>query len=266
MDLTNQVVLVTGASRGIGLEIAKLLVQRGARVGFAARSEECLVAETRALGNLAERALPLVMDVTAKSSVSAAVERMLARFGRIDLLVNNAGGVAGVRPWLDDSSVLVERLFDVNVFGTERVMRATLPAMLAQGKGTIVNFASTLAWVSMPGAAAYSAAKAAVVSLSTALREELRGQGIDVRVFAPPHTSTETGRTMPLDLPKIFEPSWVASEFVRSLAGSRATVLPGGNGALLALQRLSPALAARIMNGIGFRALERAKALNAPGA
>ena len=108
------------------------------------------------------------------------------------------------------------------MLGSERVMRAALPAMRRQESGIIVNFASTVAWVPMPGAAAYSAAKAAIVSLSEALREELRQDGIDVRVFAPPHTSTEAGKRMPLDLPKIFTPEWVAEQFVDFLRGKRA--------------------------------------------
>ena len=78
-----------------------------------------------------------------------------------------------------------------------------------------------------------------------------------MRVFAPPHTSTEAGRRMPLDLPKIFTPEWVASEFVTFLRGRRPRALPGGNGMLLFLQRVSPRLASRIMAGLGFKALSK---------
>ena len=91
----------------------------------------------------------------------------------------------------------------------------------------------------------------------SALREELAKEQIDVRVFAPPHTSTEAGRRMPLDLPKIFTPEWVASEFVTFLRGRRPRALPGGNGMLLFLQRVSPRLASRIMAGLGFKALSK---------
>jgi short-subunit dehydrogenase len=136
--------------------------------------------------------------------------------------------------------------------------RAVLPAMLEQRAGVIVNFASTIAWVPMPGGAtAYSAAKAAVVAMSESLRAELRESGIDVRIFSPPHTSTDAGRRWPLDLPKIFTPEWVADQFVRTLRRDAARATPGGNGALLFIQRVAPALATRIMNGVGFRALAK---------
>jgi short-subunit dehydrogenase len=95
----------------------------------------------------------------------------------------------------------------------------------------------------MPGASAYSAAKAAVVALSESLRAELRGSGIDVRVFTPPHTSTTSGKHWPLDLPKIFEPAWVAQQFVRALRGDRPRAMPGGNAMLLLVQRVWPGLA-----------------------
>jgi short-subunit dehydrogenase len=121
----------------------------------------------------------------------------------------------------------------------------------------VVNIASTVAWVPMPGAAAYSAAKAAVLALSDTWRAELAPCGIDVRVFSPPHTRTDAGLAWPLPLPKIFEPQWVADAFVQWLRCDRVVATPGGNGGLLALQRMSPALARRIMNRIGFEALRR---------
>ena len=90
-----------------------------------------------------------------------------------------------------------------------------------------------------------------------ALRAELKSSGIDVRVFSPPHTSTAAGNDWPLDLPNIFEPAWVAQQFVRALRRDAPRTLPGGNGMLLLIQRIYPGLAERIMNGLGFRALAK---------
>jgi 3-oxoacyl-[acyl-carrier protein] reductase len=268
MELRNAVAVVTGASRGIGLEIARALVGEGARVAFAARSIDALREEVRRATTAGGEAIAVPMDVTCDASVAAAIDAVLAAFGRIDIVVNNAGNAGAMSRWADAAPDATRHLLDVHVLGAERVTRAALPTLLRQGSGIVVNFASTLAWVHMPGAAAYSAAKAAVVALSEMLREELRDQGIDVRVFAPPHTSTEGGNAMPLDLPKIFAPQWVAAEFVRALRGRRARVLPGGNGLLLLVKRVSPRLAARIMNGLGFRALaklQQTASLQAPG-
>ena len=255
MELADRVVLVTGASMGIGREIARALAREGCRVVLAARSEERLRAEAEAIG---PRALAARMDVTSDASVAAAMAEIEAHWGRLDVVVNNAGSGGPVRRWAESETESTRAMFEVHVLGSERVMRAAVPLMLRQGGGTIVNFSSTLGWVAMPGTASYNAAKAAVVMLSQTVREELKAQGIDVRVFAPPHTSTESGKAMPLNLPKIFEPEWVADQFVRFLRGRRARALPGGNGSLLVLQRLSPGFAQWIMNRIGFGALERA--------
>ncbi|MEY2932466.1 MAG: hypothetical protein RL033_3215 [Pseudomonadota bacterium] len=254
MILQDKVILVTGASKGIGLEIARALAREGCQVVLAARSLDKL---ERAAQECGARALAVQMDVTQADSVAAAVERIERELGRVDVLVNNAGNGASMGRWSSCASATMQELFDVHVFGTERVMRAVLPMMSKAGEGTIVNFASTLGYVAMPGTAAYNAAKAAVVMLSKTLRAELRGQGIDVRVFSPPHTKTESSREMPIELPKIFEPPWVAEQFVGFLRGRRAELLAGGNGSLLLMQRLSPGLARHIMERIGFGALER---------
>lgn len=257
MELKDKVIVVTGASGGIGLEIARALVAAQAQVVLAARSQDKLAQAASSLSEAGGSVLPVVMDVTDTATVDAAIAQVLQRFGRIDVVVNNAGNGGALGYWSGSDVEATRAMFDVHVFGAERVIRAVLPAMQQQGSGTIVNFASTVAWVPMPGGAAYSAAKAALVSLSETLRAELQPLNIDVRVFAPPHTNTEAGRAWPLQLPKIFEPEWVAAEFVRALRGKQQRVLAGGNEALLLIQRLSPRIAAHIMNGVGFKALGR---------
>jgi NAD(P)-dependent dehydrogenase (short-subunit alcohol dehydrogenase family) len=257
MKLHDRVVLVTGASAGIGLEIANQLVREGARVAFAARSLPKLHTAVEAATRSGGSAIAVQMDVTDDASVVNAVAEVVREFGRIDVLVNNAGNGGTLGLWAASDSAAVRAMFDTHVFGSERVTRAVLPTLLAQRSGVVVNFASTVAWVPMPGATAYSAAKAAVVAMSASLRAELKESGIDVRVFSPPHTSTAAGNDWPLDLPKIFEPEWVAQQFVRALHSDASRATPGGNGMLLLIQRIYPALAVRIMNGLGFRALAR---------
>jgi NAD(P)-dependent dehydrogenase (short-subunit alcohol dehydrogenase family) len=257
MQLRDKVILVTGASAGIGLQIAGALVREGAKVAFAARSIAKLHDAVESATSNGGSALAVEMDVTDDASVLAGVAEVRRVFNRIDVLVNNAGNGGTLGLWAASDSAAVRDMFDVHVFGAERVARAVLPAMLEQRAGVVMNFASTVAWVPMPGAAAYSAAKAAVVAMSESLGAELRNCGIDVRVFSPPHTSTEAGKHWPLDLPKIFEPAWVADQFVRALRADTVRATPGGNGMLLLIQRIYPAFAQRIMNGLGFKALAK---------
>jgi short-subunit dehydrogenase len=255
MELEGSVVLVTGASSGIGLEVARALAREGAQVALAARSREKLEAAVTGIASEGGTAMAVPLDVTSNESVAAGIRAVVDRFGRLDVVINNAGNGGALALWANTSADQTRAMFDVHVLGAERVIRGVLPTMLQQGAGIVINVVSTVAWVPMPGAAAYSAAKAALVALSGVLRAELAARGIDVRVFAPPHTSTDAGKAWPLDLPKIFAPEWVAAELVRALRRGRPRVVAGGNSALLWVQRISPALAARIMNGLGFKAV-----------
>jgi short-subunit dehydrogenase len=260
MEPKGKVIVVTGASSGIGLECARALARTGAKVVLAARSGEKLAAEAEHLRRNGWDALAVRMDVTSDASVASAIAEIHERCGRVDAVVNNAGNGGELGFWADADEQSTRAMFDVHVFGAERVARAVLPGMLERRSGTIVNFASTVGWVPMPAAAAYCAAKAAILAFSESLRGELDPHGVRVLVFAPPHTDTEAGRAWPLDV-QTFPPEWVAAEFVKSLRRDRPTFLAGAsNRALLKIQRLAPALASRIMRSVGFRAVERVRA------
>lgn len=172
-----KVVVVTGATSGIGRAAAAEFAKRGARVISVARRPS-------------EQFESVCADVTDEAQVEAAVGEIIRRCGRIDILVNNAGG--GISGAIEDTPPAeAERLMQLNFFGAFRFVRAVLPHMRAQGSGTIVNVSSVAAEFAIPFQAFYSASKAALSSLSDALRIEVAPFGIGVGAVLPGDVRTQ---------------------------------------------------------------------------
>ena len=179
--MKNNVALVTGASSGIGEAIAVRLAEAGYQV----------FGTSRRAGAPGERSFEmLTLDVTRDDSVEAAVDEVVRRAGRIDLLVNNAG--FGVAPaGAEESSIeQAQAIFDTNFFGIVRMTRAVVPHMRRQGGGRILNIGSVLGFLPMPFGALYAATKHAVEGYSESLDHELRTRGIRVSVIEPAYTRT----------------------------------------------------------------------------
>jgi NAD(P)-dependent dehydrogenase (short-subunit alcohol dehydrogenase family) len=178
MSSTQQIVLVTGASSGIGKAIAEFLAGKGYYVFASART--MIKLEAMRSKNLE----PLQLDVTDGDAVRAAVDHIQATKGRLDILINNAGyGIYGTVEGLTQEQV--RRAFDVNVFGLGQVTQAVLPLMREQRSGTIVNMSSVVGKVSMPVLGWYAATKHAVEGLTDALRLEVKPFGIKVVMIEP---------------------------------------------------------------------------------
>jgi NAD(P)-dependent dehydrogenase (short-subunit alcohol dehydrogenase family) len=188
---TSPVVLITGASSGIGKAAANLFAERGWRVVATMRNPSDGAALTR---NQQVKVLPL--DVTDSASVEAAVKATLDQFGRIDVLVNNAGyGLFG--PFETTSDEKIRRQFATNVDGIFAVTRAVLPAMRNQGSGTIINVASLGGITALPFFSLYNATKFAVVGFTESLSYELAPLGIRAKTIAPGGVATDfAGRSM----------------------------------------------------------------------
>jgi 3-oxoacyl-[acyl-carrier protein] reductase len=184
IDLQDRVVLVTGAGRGIGRTIAETFARDGASVvalDVGADDVERTAAELTAEGTTV---VPAVCDVRDSEAVQAVVEAAVQRFGRVDVLVNNAGiNVEGRLEELDAAAW--DRCFEVNVRGTFTTCRAVAPVMKRQRSGRILNAASFAAIVPSVGASAYAASKAAVVQFSRTIAGELGPWGITVNSYAP---------------------------------------------------------------------------------
>lgn len=186
---------ITGASAGFGREIARQVLAGGGRVFVTARDPSTL-ADIVALGG--DRAAAHVLDVTVPEQVKAAVAACEARFGGIDVLVNNAG-YGFVDSIEDADEAKIRRQFEVNFFGLAAVTRAALPGMRARGSGWIVNLSSMAGRVAVAGGGWYSATKYAVEALSESLRAEVEPLGIGVTVVEPGAFRTEfAGRSIEL--------------------------------------------------------------------
>lgn len=182
--------IVTGASSGIGEALARELAARGMRVALLARRRERLDALAADISRAGGTAIALTCDVEDRAQVEAAVAEVKRRFGRIDLLVNNAG--YGRHVLFKDHDVAdIERMMRTNYLGVVYGVKAVLPVMRAQGRGWIVNVSSVAGRMGQPDEAAYSASKFAVAGLSEALSYELAPLGIHVAVVYPALVRTE---------------------------------------------------------------------------
>jgi NAD(P)-dependent dehydrogenase (short-subunit alcohol dehydrogenase family) len=181
MTTHRPVALVTGASSGIGKAAALALAEAGFEV----------VGTSRDAGKVApvDGVRFLDLDVASEESVHAAVEQVIDRFGRIDVLVNNAGlGAAGAAE--ENSLAQDQRVFDVNVFGVIRMTKAVLPHMRARRSGRVINISSVLGFVPAPYMASYAATKHAIEGYSESVDHEVREHGVRVLLVQPAYTKT----------------------------------------------------------------------------
>ncbi|HLF73999.1 MAG TPA: SDR family oxidoreductase [Anaerolineales bacterium] len=196
MDVRGKVVIVTGASSGIGEATARQFGREGAKVVLAARRVDrlqTLAGEIAALGTGAET-LVVQADLSRLEDIQSLIKQTLDKFGRIDVLVNNAG--FGRLDWLEklDPVKDIQAQFDVNVLGVIQTTRQALPVMLRQRGGHIINMCSMAGLVATPTYTIYAACKHAVHGFSEALRREVRPWGIDVSMIYPGGVTTEFGQ------------------------------------------------------------------------
>ena len=185
-NFANKTVIITGASTGIGRATAVAFHEAGARLVIAARSTDVLEQLSDSLGG-PELTLPVTIDVSDPDQCQALIDRTVAQFGGIDILINNAGMVvSGHFEHLQPGDI--ERQFAVNYFSVIYCIRAALPH-LKRSQGAIVNVSSVAAFFGVPTASAYSASKAALNSLGQSLRVELKPYGIGVSTVCPYFTS-----------------------------------------------------------------------------
>jgi NADP-dependent 3-hydroxy acid dehydrogenase YdfG len=175
MELEGKVALVTGASGGIGAAVARKLHDAGASIGLLSRRGEDLGLE---------RALGLACDVRDRAAIEAAVGEVLERFGRLDIVVANAG-VGAYGPFVELDPARLEAMVDVNLKGTLYTAAATVPHLIAAGGGDFISLASVAGLRAFPGEAVYNASKFGQVGFTRALDHELRERGVRATCICP---------------------------------------------------------------------------------
>jgi short-subunit dehydrogenase len=255
--LKGRVAIVSGASCGIGRATAEQFAAEGMRVVLGARRVERLAEVADGIQRMGGTARVIETDVTRPDQVARLVGEAMTAFGRVDVLVNNAG--LGYFGPVESTPVGEARyLFDVNVMGTFHGVQAVVPIMRRQGDGHIINVASIVGKRATPGNGVYSATKFAQVALSESLRLELQSAGIRVSVICPVSTTTEffevAGARSPMKFTAAgptFSPEQVAATIVQCVRRPRPEVMIYRPARFLViLNALAPRLVDRILGEV----------------
>lgn len=234
MNLEGKVSLITGTTGGLGPSVAEAFLAAGSRVCSTYRTDEKLVFLHNHLGKLVTRLSDYQVDVIREQQVQPMVTDVLKRFGRIDALVNVAGGWLGDKPVEEHSMREWDYMLDLNLKSAVVTTRAVLPVMKKQGSGAIVYIGATSGLCGEAGASAYAAAKAALISLTQSVQAEVRAMGISVNCVLPSMIDTAANResmpgsdtsgwTAPQSIAKVI--AFLASEEGRAVKGAAIPVL-----------------------------------------
>jgi len=225
-----KVILIAGGAGGLGRAITLLALQQGARVAVPYRREEEFASLAQAAGDARDRLAGFRADVTDPTATAKLVQDVVARFGRLDALVNAVGGYAGGLALWETDAETFNRMIDLNLRSAYALTHAVAPVLLAQKEGAIVNVSAKAAWDHAAGASAYAASKAAAIALMDSLAADLRGTGVRVNSILPSIIDTAANRqAMPnADFAKWPKPEEIA-RVVLFLLSDEARVIHGAS-------------------------------------
>jgi short-subunit dehydrogenase len=257
MGMAGRVVVVTGASMGIGEAIARRFLREGASVVFSSRDSARIEAACQRAATL-DRTLAWVCDVTVRSQIEALLAATLERFGRVDVWVNNAGfGLMDSVECMDLAAC--RQMFDTNLFGVIECMQVVSPVLKRQRSGAFLNISSMAGFISVPYMAAYGATKHALNCIGRGARLELAPYGVHVNTICPGFVETNFGRNAvrgkesqrvegtvrrAISAERVAEAAWRAYRLNR-----REIVVPWSGYLVIGLSRLLPGLFDRVMVG-----------------
>lgn len=248
--------LVTGASAGIGRELARQLVEQGGRVVATARRQELLETLAAELAGAAGEIHTVAADITAEADRRRLLEETAAAFGGLDVVVNNAGrGALG--PFAESNASHLEEVMRLNFFAPVELIRAALPLLREGQHPMVVNIGSVLGHIAVPNKSEYCASKFALHGFSDSLRAELKPAGIDVLHVCPSTTQSDffdsaLGQQRPPLKLAAATPAWVARRTVSAIRqGRREIILTLPGKAAVWLDRLAPWLSAWVVSRFG---------------
>jgi NAD(P)-dependent dehydrogenase (short-subunit alcohol dehydrogenase family) len=242
--LGNAVVIVTGASSGIGAATAKEFARHGAQVILAARRAEELTAQVSAITGEGNKALAIPIDITDEAQVTRLVEQTIEQFGRVDVLVNNAG-IGQLKPFYKQSAAYINQSLDTNLRGAILATHAVLPGMLERGHGAIICVASVAGQIAIDPL--YSGTKFGLRGFSLSLHRQLARRGIGVSLISPGFINTSMNKGLRLPMPG---PELVARTIVDlAVRPRREVIVPGYYRPLVVIANALPWLVDFAMPG-----------------
>jgi len=247
MDFKNRIVFITGASNGIGRQLAVDLAARGAVVVGCSRSRDRLVETLKEVRKLSPKSLMIACDIGDREQVQDMMKKVLADFGWIDILINNAG-IGMRKPFVDTPPETIEAMMRTNYLGAVYCAQEVLPAMIARGSGHIVNISSGAGIIGTLNMSGYCASKFAMNGWAESLYHELKPLGVNVSLVCPGPVSTQFNREFvdiePKSPPRLFINAEVVSQAVmRAIEKNRfEVVIPRWLALMCAIKRYTPSL------------------------
>lgn len=242
--LSDAVVIVTGASSGIGAATARELARHGAQVILAARRAEELAVQVRSITDAGQHALAIPTDITDATQIAHLVEQTIEQFGHIDVLVNNAG-IGRLKPFFKEPAEYINQIIDVNLRGAMLMTHAVLPGMLERHHGTIISVASVAGHIAINPL--YSGTKFGLRGFSLSLYRELAPRGIAVSLVSPGFINTNMNKGSRLPMPG---PDLIARTIADLVVKPRREVIvPGYYSPLTSIAKTFPWLVDLAMRG-----------------
>ncbi len=249
MNFKDKIIVITGASSGIGKSLAINLAKLGSTLALISRSEEKLKSTLDEISHHSPNSKYFICDIKNLNQVKKTFQKIISNFKRIDTLINNAG-IGYYKPFQDSTQEEIQDQIDTNLYGTINCIKSTLPQMIKQNSGQIINISSVSGKSGFPNIAAYSASKHAIVGLTESLYYELKDHNIKISLICPAAVSTnfysnETWKKFPHKQrhKNLLSPNQVSKEIIKAIQKNKfETIISLRSKIIILLKNLLPKL------------------------